>query len=98
MSTGGTTSRDFSAIRMRNPAGSGCVWMDTAYEPDDYGVVTVPSDALLDLLPQEFRPVALYVPDERPGIRLSRDQWLRIMDAFSPRSVPERTEHEGTPT
>ncbi len=60
-------------IRMRNPAGTGCGWRDTAYATDAHGVVTVPAEALLDLLSHEYRPV----PDEPAPVTKKLAEWLQ---------------------
>ncbi len=81
-------------IRMRNPAGTGCGWRDTAYAPDEHGVVTVPAEALLDLLSHEFRPV----PDEPAPVAEKFGEWLQdsvdsVLDEPEPEPEPE-PEHE----
>ncbi len=77
-------------IRMRNPAGTGCGWRDTAYAPDEHGVVTVPAEALLDLLSHEYRPV----PDEPAPVAEKFGEWLQdsvdsVLDEPEPESPHE---------
>jgi hypothetical protein len=51
-----TIIRSEGTCRMRHPDGNSCGWGGIAFEPDADGVVTVPLEAVPDLLPHGFKP------------------------------------------